>query len=577
MASNDMARHYALRLVRTESGTGYFACFPEEDLDFDTCLGHARSHPNDEFMRKHLLRLINAWGRVELKQAIQAADPSDRFLLALFFEACLLNREFAVLQRLFDSGVVNQLAQYTPLVFIGSALLADRKCHEEWIRLFRKNIFAHGELPAPEDVKLAPPFPERLISKARELKRTLREAFDRMPADTRQPTASSPGAVETAAMALDRLARAGIVVGPEMRHESSLSPIALLRRWEMKTTVRNERHRYRFEGAQTAYGRGLDLESARAACAMEIVERCSAYANFVPGGIIGYRKAYPLLHACASDLSRQHVAHLDLNRLTLEAPYADAPLYWIEGEEADGNRSRSVFVPAQCVFLFCNLDERKLFSALGSTGLGAGSSLEAAKLSALLEVIERDSESVMPFTPERCFEVESEDPALAALLFGYDRQGIRIQFQDITTPIGVPCCKCFVVSGEGHIVKATGAHLNARRALLAAMTETPYPYPGGSPSQPAMQGLLRVPLEKLPDYSSGNAARDLHLLETLLDSNGFRPIYIDLTRKDLDIPVVRAIVPGMELMSDFDRFSRVNPRLFANYVDMFLRVDPAAG
>lgn len=184
MASNDMALHYALRLVRTESGTGYFACFPEEDLDFDACLRHVRAHPNDEFMRKHLLR---------------------------------------------------------------------------W--------------------------------------------------------------------------------------------------WEMKTTVRNERHRYRFEGAQTAYGRGLDLESARVACAMEIVKRCSAYTNFVPGGITGYRKAYPLLHTCASDLSRQHVAHLDLNRLTLEAPYADAPLYWIEGEEADGNRSRSVFVPAQCVFLFCNLDE----------------------------------------------------------------------------------------------------------------------------------------------------------------------------------------------------------------------------
>lgn len=46
---------------------------------------------------------------------------------------------------------------------------------------------------------------------------------------------------------------------------------------------------------------------------------------------------------------------------------------------------------------------------------------------------------------------------------------------DITTPLGVPCCKCFVVSEEGRVVKGTGAHLNARRALLAAMTETPYP------------------------------------------------------------------------------------------------------
>lgn len=569
MGSGNIAVHYTLRLVKTESGTGYFSCFPEEDSGFDTCLRHARAHPNDEFMRRHLLRLINGWGRGALKQAIQAAVSSDLFLLALFFEACLLNRDFDPLQRLFDPAVVKRLADFTPLVFIRSTLLVDRANHEAWIQIFRSNIAEHRELPAPEEGYLTSPFTDRLISKAGKVRRTLQEVFDRMPVGLNRLNSSSPGAVETTAMALDGLARAGIFTGPEMRHESSLSPIALLRQWVMKTTVHNERHHFRFEGEQTAYGRGLDLESARAACAMEIVERCSAYASFIPERVIGYQKAHSLMHGRASDLQREHLAHLDPNRMTLEVPYTDAPLYWIAGEEADGRGSRSVFVPAQCVFLFCNLDESKLFSALGSTGLAAGSTMEAAKVSALLEVIERDSENIMPFSPERCFEVETEEPALAALLNSYNRLGIRIQFQDITTPLGVPCCKCFVVSGEGRVVKGTGAHLNARRALLAAMTETSYPYPGGPPSQPAMNGLLRVPLEKLPDYSSGNDARDLNLIETLLDSNGFRPIYVDLTRKDLGIPVVRAIVLGMELLGDFDRFSRVNPRLYANYISMF--------
>ena len=94
MGSGNIAVHYTLRLVKTESGTGYFSCFPEEDHDFDTGLRYARAHPNDEFMRKHLLRLINGWGRGALKQAIQAAVSSDLFLLALFFEACLLNAFF---------------------------------------------------------------------------------------------------------------------------------------------------------------------------------------------------------------------------------------------------------------------------------------------------------------------------------------------------------------------------------------------------------------------------------------------------------------------------------------------------
>lgn len=109
MGSGNIAVHYALRLVKTESGTGYFSCFPEEDSDFDTWLRYARAHPNDEFMRKHLLRLINGWGRGALKQAIQAAVSSDLFLLALFFDACLLNRDFDPLQRLFDPAVAKRL------------------------------------------------------------------------------------------------------------------------------------------------------------------------------------------------------------------------------------------------------------------------------------------------------------------------------------------------------------------------------------------------------------------------------------------------------------------------------------
>lgn len=57
-------------------------------------------------------------------------------------------------------------------------------------------------------------------------------------------------------------------------------------------------------------------------------------------------------------------------------------------------------------------------------------------------------------------------------------------------------------------------------------------------------------------------------METLLRANGFRVIYAELTRQDVNLPVVRAIVPGMEILADFDRHSRVHPRLYANYLKM---------
>jgi ribosomal protein S12 methylthiotransferase accessory factor YcaO len=366
-------------------------------------------------------------------------------------------------------------------------------------------------------------------------------------------------------MAMEKLALAGVGLGPEMRHQASLSPIALLRTWKMAIRVHSGRHRFDLYGEQTAYGRGLDLEAARAATAMEIVERCSAFAGVESDRTLGYCRDHELIRRKASQLATDKAAFLDPNALVLEAPYHDEPLYWLQAVGAGAGDGHPLWVPAQAVFLFSNLDEIQLFSALGSTGIAAGNTMEEAKVSALLEVIERDSASVMPFDPALCFEAETADPALAALFDSYRANGIDIRFQDITTGLGVPCCKCFVVDPDKKIVSSTGAHLNARRALIAALTETPYPYPAGPASAPGLAGCLRVPLEHLPDYSTGAAATDLAMLEALLLENGLAPIYVDLTRAAIEIPVVRAIVAGLDAQGDFDRFARVHPRRFAHF------------
>jgi ribosomal protein S12 methylthiotransferase accessory factor YcaO len=123
-----------------------------------------------------------------------------------------------------------------------------------------------------------------------------------------------------------------------------------------------------------------------------------------------------------------------------------------------------------------------------------------------------------------------------------------------------------VVSPEGQIIKGTGAHLDGKRAVISALTETPYPYPYGPPSRPPAAVYPTRRLEALPDHATGHAAGDLDLLEALLAANGFEPVYIDLTRRDIGFPVVKALVPGLELIADFDDFSRVSPRLYRNYL-----------
>jgi ribosomal protein S12 methylthiotransferase accessory factor YcaO len=560
---------YELRLIHTRSATGYFSCVPAENPGFDTCLDYARTHPNDEFMRKHLIRLLAQREPGMLAATIRNTAPEDHFALALFYEVCLLNPHFKQLQQLFEGHGIGQLAQYSPLIFIKSRMLPDHDLHRTWSGLFRSNICDHQPLPPSSEVSIPLLFGRNNPEVVTEVRATLAEWFS-AAALSPELTESRPiGASETCEAALKGLREASVAIGPEMRHQSALSHFSLLRPWEMTLEVRNGRHRFRITGDQTAYGRGLDLKTARAGCLMEIVERRSAFAGFEAEKPVGYRHNHTLIRATVSELRQQNIVFLDPDSLVLEAPCPDECLYWIEGVQCIKDGQRPILVPAQCVFLFCNLDEPKLFSALGSTGLASGNSMEEAKISALLEVIERDSENCIPFSSSRCFDIETTDHRVAALLHNLTELGIQVQFLDITMPLGVPCCKCFVIAPDGAIVKGTGAHLNAKRALLSALTETPYPYPKGPPSKPKLEGVLRVPLEALPNYSSGNAAQDLKLLETLLAVNGHRPVYVDLTREDIGLPVVRAIIPGMDISGDFDRFSRVSPRLFANYLGLY--------
>ena len=555
-----MPMQYELQLTETVSGAGFFACVPAEDRMFSEWLDYLRAHPNDEFIHKHLLSIIAVLNADRVQHMIEAAMPDDEVVLALLYEACLSYDKFFGLQNHFQNPAA--LSEHTPLIQISSHFLGDQAIHSQWIRIFAQNILGHQPLPSPDATDLPLLFPEADTGPA--LVR-LQDIYEDMAGKEFPKAAPRPSLEETAQTALERLESVGVISGEEMRHVASLSPNALLREWRVRLSVKNGQHDYSFSGPQTSYGRGLSIESARAAYLMEMVERCSSFASVGEEGILNYTSEYPLRYARYGELLEENTSALNLNHLLLETPYEDnKPLYWMEAEEQGKDGHQPILIPAQCVFLFCNLDEVALFSGLGSTGLASGNTLTEAKVSALLEVIERDAESTTFYDPGKCFRLEADDPQVAALLADYREKGIHIQFQDMSS-FGLPCYKCFVIGPQGQIIKGTGAHLNGRRAVLSAMTETTYPYPHGPASRPGPEGLPSVRFEDLSNYSLDNMNQNLAILEGLLLSNGYSPIYVNLTRRDLDIPVVRAIVPGLELMADFDHFSRVSPRLFSNY------------
>ena len=538
-----MSIPFRYRLTHQDSllGVAYFSPEPVVPMTLAQCLDHVRSLPNDEFMRAHVRPLLAALGAEELRGMFAGSDP---VLRTLILETALLTPTLAPLWTEFRPEA-EALAGHSPQIFLISATDPDHATHAAASLALAKNIFEHAPLPDILPV-LPDPGPEPPLPDLARLRANL-------PA---QPPCPRRPAKETHTLAMERLYGLAILDGPEMRHHASLAPWGLLRRWRLDRTTRQGAFNLRLDGVMTSYGRGLTLDEARASLAMEIVERYSSFADIRDGRVSGSRHGGELRIGRWSELGG---AALDPNRFQLEVPYRDQPLHWLEAADRHG---RPVLVPAQSVYLFSNLNEIRLFSGLGSTGLASGNTPEEAKVSGLLEVIERDSEAVSVFAPERCFRIASRNPDIAALLENYRAQGVEPIFQDITSDLGVPCYKCFALLAEGGLVKATGASLSGQRAALSALTETPFPYPHGPASAPGPSGLQVRVLEDLPDHATGSASGDLALLEAILEDRGYAPIYADLTKKELRLPVYRAMVPGLEIVADFDRFTRISPRIW---------------
>jgi ribosomal protein S12 methylthiotransferase accessory factor len=564
--ANPSALTYRLSLQQTAASSGYFACAPDPAPSLEEGLAHLRRCPFDLFMHQHLLERLARKALSDLLTHIDdTKEGQDPVLRALLAEVLLLHPREGLFDAHLDPSELTALAGLTPTVYLRHRQdpLSDRRRH--WASLFSANLIAHNPLPPMEAVGFAPSAPLNQIQRPDPPVHIDSLASLDTTASASPP---KPDPNDTAQTALERLADAGLLEGSEMRHESSLSLYALLRQWRFTTRVDTGRHHFELSGLQTAYGRGLYLPRARASCTMEIVERASAFASFASDTVLGYTREKPLLHGSYSELIQWGYPALDPNAMVIDVAYQDERLYWVEGLRKTPADEAPIWVPAQFVFLFCNLDEVQLQAAPGSTGLASGNHWAEARLSALYEIVERHAEATEPYHASRCFRVRAEDPKLASLFDDYWARGIQIQFQDISPNFGLPCCKCFVIGRDGTIAKGVGAHLNGQAAILSALTETPYPYPHGPTSLPGPTDLPVLGFDALPNYASGNAGQDLHLVETLLQENGCDLIYVDLTRADLDFPVVRALIPGKAPSADLEAFSAFNADLIDNYLNM---------
>ncbi|NDV22037.1 YcaO-like family protein [Desulfovibrio sp. JC022] len=559
---------YELKLMDTLSGTGCFAAFPGPNLSFSEVLAHLETHPHDEFMHRHMLEMLGKHRTRKIQKLIKEikGDPKKKVLAALIYEAVITHPRLASLrtevQATFDA---EELKEFSPTLHLRSHLLADQPLHNKWTCIFSDNMEMHECLPTMEEAGIEPLYSkEDLPSKDFTTASTIREKLE---AENNLPPAKERAPIEeVTANANKKLEAVDVFMGPQMRQKGCLSPFAVLHHWMVENRTDNGSLSNSLRAMQTSYGRGFTFEQACVSCAMEVAERVSSYASIGKSGIANRTATLPVIKGSYEEISKEGPA-INPDDLGLETPYENQQLWWMPAEKFDGKKHVQAQVPVQHVFLFCNLDEQNLFSGLSSTGLASGNTMAEARLSGLLEVLERDSDSTIPFDKEKCFTIKTDDEEVQKHLNALEQSGIKVWFQDMTSELGVPCYTAFAMGKHGDINNGGGCSLSGKRALLSALTEIPYPLPG-PPTAEVPEGLPVRKLEDLPDLSTGSAEGDVMVIENTLTANGFAPYYVDLTRKDLEIPVTRAIIPGLEIVSDLDKFSRISKRLYRNYLDM---------
>lgn len=549
---------YRYELEKNRGATGYGVCVPDPEIILEEALAILETRPRDSFLRARVLKELLA---LSPKRVAELAKRAGETPGAVFYDWRDL------------TGAENE--NFLPNRPFPLAPSRDerRKIDAAWIDFWNANIFERSLSPAP---KIPPPYAEAEIAEELVARKRSRQIWfsewEKFKKREIAPVAR-PNPREIFERARDALTRADILAGPEMRHEASLSPIALLRSWRARFGVSFGVNAHLVRGETYAYGRGLSLAQARASCHMEIVERASAYAEIMEGGERGAgmvaRRKKPLFLRRATWRQLREEGHEALDpALFSSAPEfsRSAEIHWLEGVTGLG---RVVLVPARLVFMFLNPDEDDATYAPDSAGLASGATLEEARLAALCELIERDALVCTPYLADRGFIPDSRDPLLRELLRDYRLRNIRVVCQEITTEIGLPAYLCYVRGKDGVAVQAAAAGFSGKHALLAALTETPWPYvwakpaPFGKASAPAPANLPIKFIEDLPDYSLPSTAANLALLENVLGARGREPVYVDISRDDLEFPVTRALIPGLERGWSLDKDTPPSLRLFA--------------
>jgi bacteriocin biosynthesis cyclodehydratase domain-containing protein len=206
-----------------------------------------------------------------------------------------------------------------------------------------------------------------------------------------------------------------------------------------------------------------------------------------------------------------------------------------------------------------------------SNGCAAGNTLAEAVVQGFLELVERDAYAIWwynrlqrPAVDLRRFD-DSYIRDLQAQLGDFGR---RLWVLDVTNDLNIPTFVAithWIKDGKENIEFGSGAHFDPRIALLRALTELNQFLAiglmgGGTGDKSSLDGVTPLRLDEYPFLvPNGEASHSgyeskfggLHAPEQVAAcveatrAQGLDFMVLDQTRADIEVPVVRVIVPGM--------------------------------
>jgi oxazoline/thiazoline synthase len=342
-----------------------------------------------------------------------------------------------------------------------------------------------------------------------------------------------------------------------------------------------------------SFGKGSTAEQGEASALMEAIERyCGVYqgdevrltrryTDFAPGEAIvpndvllfsdaQYHKAQSMFQAAMRTPHHESPDEHDHHGTPTPLPFdPTAPMEWSPVWSLRDQTFK--YLPTSMLYFFYKggPSPEQMIHA-DSNGCAAGNTPEEAIVQGFLELVERDSYAIWWYNRVQRGEVDLsqfDDPYIRDLKDQLAATGRKVWAIDITTDLGVPTFVGMSYSnkdGVEFVEYGSGSHFDARIAMLRTLTELnqflsigllgardtsghdetgqfrldshPYLLPSGAASLPKGLGA---------DFGRLDTREQASACVDIAKRAGLDFMVLDQTRADIEVPVMRVIVPGM--------------------------------